>query len=213
MKLISPINSACYCILGIAVIAAFSICLGLIWNEPTFESDQWPTEVFQPVISSRTADKNSFDLEKFLPDARVSPGAVFANVTIKELGQSGYTKKVRDVGTKEKEQILDEYSLPWKLDEHGTLIDPHDGAKWSDKVEFDHIISLELGGSNDIHNLFPQYYDGRWGARVKDQYEDWIHRELVAGRVGLRDAQKRISSNWIENMRHDMPDYQPPSEK
>ncbi len=62
-------------------------------------------------------------------------------------------------------------------------------------------------------NLWPEPYFGQWNARDKDVYENWLHREVVARRIGLRDAQNRVASGWIANMQHDMPDYKPPSER
>jgi 5-methylcytosine-specific restriction endonuclease McrA len=45
--------------------------------------------------------------------------------------------------------------------------------------EVDHLIPLELGGSNRAANLWPQRYDGGWSARDKDRLESRLHRLLV----------------------------------
>ena len=59
--------------------------------------------------------------------------------------------------------------------------------------------SLELGGSNDLKNLWPEPYEGEeFNAHVKDQLENWLHAEVCAGRMPSKEAQKEISSNWIE---------------
>jgi hypothetical protein len=75
-----------------------------------------------------------------LPDPACSPGAVLTT-------DSGvicvYTQTVRGVPISEKQQVFAEYGLDWS--EHGDY-------------EVDHIISLELGGSNDISNLYPESY-------------------------------------------------------
>ena len=63
--------------------------------------------------------------------------------------------------------------------------------------EIDHLISLELGGSNDITNLWPEPYAGRWNARVKDNLENRLHRLVVNGELDLRTAQRVISHDWI----------------
>ena len=39
---------------------------------------------------------------------------------------------------------------------------------YGSKLEIDHIVSLELGGSNDIANLFPKRLYAHPGYRVKD---------------------------------------------
>jgi hypothetical protein len=64
------------------------------------------------------------------------------------------------------------------------------------KVEIDHLISLELGGSNDPKNLWPEPYAPKPGAREKDQVEDELHRQVCAGAVPLAAAQREISTDW-----------------
>jgi hypothetical protein len=56
-----------------------------------------------------------------------------------------------------------------------------------------------LGGSDDIHNLWPHSYGNtEWNAGVKDALEDrW--RDLVCqGKVDLSMAQREIATNWID---------------
>jgi len=63
-------------------------------------------------------------------------------------------------------------------------------------LEIDHIVSLELGGSNDIANLFPEKLNARPGYRVKDRLENRLHAMVCAGSIGLRTAQRAIAANW-----------------
>ena len=49
-------------------------------------------------------------------------------------------------------------------------------------LEIDHIVSLELGGSNDIAKLFPERADADPGYRVKDRLENRLHALVCAGR-------------------------------
>ena len=44
-------------------------------------------------------------------------------------------------------------------------------------IEIDHLIPLELGGSNDIANLFPEPGFGTASYRVKDQLENRLHTD------------------------------------
>jgi hypothetical protein len=63
----------------------------------------------------------------------------------------------------------------------------------------DHLISLELGGSNSIRNLWPESFSTQpWNARVKDRLENRLHREVCSGRMSLHDAQRAIATNWID---------------
>jgi hypothetical protein len=64
--------------------------------------------------------------------------------------------------------------------------------------EVDHLIPLELGGSNDMKNLWPQPDDPRPGSPEKDQLENELHSQVCSGKMPLADAQKCITSNWAE---------------
>lgn len=64
--------------------------------------------------------------------------------------------------------------------------------------EVDHLISLELGGSNDQTNLWPQPYQGTpLNAHVKDQLENFLHAQTCAGNIALDQAQQEIATDWI----------------
>lgn len=115
-----------------------------------------------------------------LPDPEATPGATLA-VTIQHLCTPGYAKTVRHVTGEEKRHIYALY-----------------GAKVQPKVccEVDHLIPLELGGSNDLTNLWPQPYTPKPGAHEKDKLEDALHKEVCAGKMKLQKAQQIISKDW-----------------
>lgn len=69
--------------------------------------------------------------------------------------------------------------------------------------EIDHLISLELGGKNDIKNLWPQPYcdknaKGCLGAREKDEAENYLHKQICNGKITLIEAQKAIIKDWVK---------------
>src|SRR5579871_616744 len=78
-----------------------------------------------------------------LPDPKMTPGDTLP-VTADDVCVSGYSKKVRNVTEDVKKQAYAEYGI--------TSHRPHE-------YEVDHLISLELGGSNSIKNLWPQSYE------------------------------------------------------
>lgn len=118
-----------------------------------------------------------------LPDSQCTPGAVFANITAAQVCKAGYASSARDVPQAEKDQVYAEYGIT----QHAP------GA-----YEMDHDISLEIGGSNDIKNLWPQSYTGTYNAHMKDALEDFLHDEVCAGKLQLQCAQRAISGNWID---------------
>ncbi len=74
----------------------------------------------------------------------------------------------------------------------------------SGHYEEDHLISLELGGSPaSAANLWPEPHHLRLadgsdaGSYAKDAFENYLHRQVCAGRLSLASAQLRISSNWV----------------
>lgn len=62
------------------------------------------------------------------------------------------------------------------------------------KYEIDHLIPRELGGADDVRNLFPQPLAQ---ARLKDRLENWLHRQVCSANVSLPDAQKVIAADWF----------------
>ena len=59
--------------------------------------------------------------------------------------------------------------------------------------------SLELGGSNDIANLYPEKATlpaGAPGFHVKDKLENKLHDLVCDGAMSLRSVQRQIAANW-----------------
>ncbi len=118
----------------------------------------------------------------WLPNPTLTPGAIFPGVTREQVCTPGYAKLVRHVSGKEKALVYREYNVPQEFHAQG---------------EIDHLISLELGGSNDIKNLwFEPYYTTPWNARVKDRLEAVLHAEVCRGQITLQQAQNEISKDW-----------------
>jgi hypothetical protein len=64
--------------------------------------------------------------------------------------------------------------------------------------EIDYLIAPGLGGTEDIHNLWPEpYTSAAWNAHVKDSLEEYLHESVCAGKLDLRTAQSDISHDWI----------------
>jgi hypothetical protein len=121
-----------------------------------------------------------------LPDRRCSPGAYYSKLTKRVLCSPSFrTGPIRNVPLAVKHQVEAAYGL--KPRPYGSTL------------EIDHIISLELGGSNDPRNLYPEratFADGSPGYHVKDKLENATHRAVCAGTISLRAAQRRIAGNW-----------------
>ena len=63
--------------------------------------------------------------------------------------------------------------------------------------QVDYLINPQLGGTDDIQNLWPQPYNTIWNARVKDALEDRLHQMVCKQQIDLASAQHDIASDWI----------------
>ncbi len=118
-----------------------------------------------------------------LPDPKRTPGAVL-DVTTDDICVPGYTQKVRSVPVVVKREVYAEYGIT-----------QHQPGEY----EVDHLISLELGGSNSIQNLWPESYETvPWNAHVKDELENELHRLVCSGELDLKTAQHDIATDWIQ---------------
>jgi hypothetical protein len=124
-----------------------------------------------------------------LPTPSLTPGKVRDGVTASDLCPTAHTAKIRNVPQSLKTQVYKRYGLKGN----------HTGyCKIKEGCEVDHLVSLELGGSNDIENLWPEPYSGTaWNAHVKDKLENTLHSMVCAGTVALGQAQYDISVDWI----------------
>lgn len=117
-----------------------------------------------------------------MPDGACTPGAVFPNVTADEVCKSGYATSVRDVPESEKEQVYAEYGI---------------ASHTAGQYEVDHLVSLELGGSNDVSNLWPEAASPSPGFHEKDRVENYLHDQVCSGAISLAQAQQEIATNWL----------------
>ncbi|MGH2501500.1 MAG: HNH endonuclease signature motif containing protein, partial [Ktedonobacterales bacterium] len=70
-------------------------------------------------------------------------------------------------------------------------------SHYAGQYEVDHLVSLELGGSNDIANLWPELASPTPGFHQKDKVENYMHDQVCSGAVPLATAQQEIATNWL----------------
>jgi hypothetical protein len=100
-----------------------------------------------------------------LPDHHCTPGIV-ATTDAKVVCTPGYTQRVRNVSQRTKNRLYYEYGIR----RHS-----------SGQYEIDHLIPLELGGSNSIRNLFAEGAAPRPGFHQKDALENRLHALVCSG--------------------------------
>jgi uncharacterized protein DUF3761 len=118
-----------------------------------------------------------------LPDRRCSPGAYYARLTRTVICAAGFhTGTIRNVPQTEKFAVEREYGMA--------------AAYYGRSVEIDHIVPLELGGSNAIGNLFPEPGSGRATYHAKDALENRAKALVCEGRLSLAAARRGFATNW-----------------
>jgi hypothetical protein len=119
----------------------------------------------------------------YRPDPTCTPGAVDDTVTQNNIDStictSGYTTKIRPPASatdKVKQTMYRAYDVP-------------DGTA----SELDHLVSLELGGSNDATNL---WIEPGTIPNPKDTVENALHKAVCSHKVTLAAAQQAIAGDW-----------------
>jgi hypothetical protein len=128
-----------------------------------------------------------------LPDPTITPGAILTTDAA-IVCVPGYAGSVRHVTKATKRAAYKRYGLPY-----------NDRSRCAEGAEVDHLVSLQLGGSNDISNLWPQAYCGKWNAHKKDLLEGRLHYLVCKGKIPLAEAQEAIAKDWIKAYRKYMP--------
>jgi hypothetical protein len=116
-----------------------------------------------------------------LPDPACTPGAYYPRATLAKICVAGYTARARRVSSSTEQKVYAAYGITRRL---------------QGQYELDHLVPLELGGSNSIANLFPEAALPRPGYHEKDVVENAAHDDACDRRRGLRALQRQIARDW-----------------
>jgi hypothetical protein len=115
------------------------------------------------------------------PNPSLTPGAVLTT-DASTICTPGYASSVRNVSIATKKQVYAEYGASY----------PRPAGAY----EVDHFIPLEIGGSNDIKNLWLEPATPTPGFHQKDQFENFEHDQVCDGTISAAEAQSRMVSDW-----------------
>jgi hypothetical protein len=150
-------------------------------NVPGIGSLTGETTTPAPVFGKQTRTSGCVS-HNALPDSACTPGAIFPDATKDKVCVTGYSSQVRNVPDSEKSQVYVEYGIT-----------QHTAGEY----EVDHLVSLELGGSNDISNLWPEPASPTPGFHEKDKTENYLHDQVCSGAISLQEAQTEIATDWL----------------
>jgi hypothetical protein len=130
------------------------------------------------LLARRTA-ATSCELEGLLPDRACSPGAIYTDATAQIICAPLYASRAFDMRRSAMAAVYHQYGIP---------------RQQRGLYEIDHVVPLELGGSNDPANLFPQL---RPQKRAKNALDRRLQRLVCDSQRSLRLTQRAIARNWV----------------
>jgi hypothetical protein len=116
-----------------------------------------------------------------LPDRKLTPGST-RTVRSSDVCSVGNQQSFDNVPTAVQQAVFRKYGIS------------RSGPK---DYELDYLITPELGGSNDVRNLWPETRYSVWNSYVKDQLERRLHQLVCEGKLDLPTAQREIATDWI----------------
>ena len=135
----------------------------------------------------RTTSFGSHSTARLMPDRRLTPGAARA-ISTSDVCHASYSDDARLVAASTQEKVLQEYGI--------------DRAR-AGNYELDYLISPQLGGTDDIRNLWPEPQSAtEWNTRAKDALEGRLHQMVCDGTIDLATAQQDLATNWISAYKH-----------
>ena len=165
------------------VVAAFA--LGIAGGASAFIVSHASSHVVQPQPPPGSCHVRSH-YPFSMPDPHCTPGALNPAVTQATIHQTicrrGYSGSIRPSTS---------VTGPEKL----ASIRAYGFHQPAGSYEYDHLISLELGGAvNDSRNLWPE--NGA-SPNLKDKVEDYLHARVCDGRMLLAPAQRIVALDWV----------------
>jgi len=129
------------------------------------------------------AGKANAEIAASLPNRALTPGMT-RRVDLGDICRESDEDLDPAVPVQRKEAIFREYGIS---PDHG-----------GDEFQVDYLISPQLGGTDDVRNLWPQSYkETTWNAEVKDALERHLNRLVCERKITLEEAQHAIAHDWI----------------
>ena len=117
-----------------------------------------------------------------VPDRRLTPGVARA-VSFNDVCSKTYSDDAQLLPAFVQQKVLQEYGIQGAV---------------SREYRLDYLISPQLGGTDDIRNLWPEPQSStQWNMAAKDALEHRLHQLVCQGRVDVSTAQRDLASDWV----------------
>ncbi len=133
-----------------------------------------------------------------LPIAKLTPGATNPAITDGNVDTTICSATFRTGSVRDSQSSAAQKNTTYKL--YG-ITKPANNTGANQTCELDHLISIELGGSDALTNIWPQC--GPAGVPLKQRYfkekdlvENYLHKLVCAHEMTLLHAQHQIATDW-----------------
>src|SRR6266446_9248086 len=125
-----------------------------------------------------------------IPDLAKTPGVTRSGLSKAKICSTKWGKDERHVSDAMKQEVFVLYG-------YSGYSDARCVPSGKRTCEIDHLIPRELGGADDLRNLWPQAYGTTpWNAKLKDKLETRLHKEMCAGNITLKQARDMMLNDW-----------------
>ena len=153
---------------GAAVYLCLAVCLSVLAG--------------RMMLQHRRQAPGVFALRAAEPNRGLTPGAT-RPISLGDVCSMPHEEVVRAVPSGLRQQVFQEYGI----------VNPR-----PEDYEVDYLIAPGLGGTEDIHNLWPEpSKSSTWNAHSKDELEERLHQLVCGGKLDLPTAQQAIATDWI----------------
>jgi hypothetical protein len=127
--------------------------------------------------------RSNAEMAASLPNRALTPGMT-RQVELVDICREGDDDLDPAVPAPRKEAVFREYGMS-----------PDHAAN---DYQVDYLISPQLGGTDDVRNLWPQSYkETTWNAEAKDALERHLYQLVCERKITLQEAQHAIAHDWI----------------
>jgi len=151
--------------------------------------DSWTEPAFR---SCKIEMRNGYPI----PDLRCTPGGVNPSITVDVLRNRAF--RTRTTRNCESSESMKHIAYGW----YG-IPKPRQNSGKNQVCELDHLVPLELGGSDGLGNIWPQCGPDSIALneryfKIKDRVESYLADQVKSGRMSLPNAQRGIAQDWTQ---------------
>ncbi len=135
---------------------------------------------------------------RFLPNKTITPGGTNLAITDGNIDETICSKNWRTGSVRDSQSTKTQKNSLYAA--YG-IQRPKNNVGQNQTCELDHLISLELGGSDELKNIWPEC--GPSGASLneryfkkKDKVENYLHKLVCDHEMTLTHAQHQIATDW-----------------